>query len=107
MSISKYFFTRSEHDNADRFAGKYVSSQPHGNEQAASGETEPLSRFVDRYWFVELPGGEHKALSTEEIADVLREGGTARSFSGPFSTRAEAAKSLERYWEMIIGCEDE
>jgi hypothetical protein len=106
MSKSTYFFTRSEHDDANPLEGKFASSHP-PDEGTADGEAEPLSQFVGQYWFVELPGGKHKAMSTEEVGNTLREGRTARSISGPFSTREEADQSLERYWEMIMDNEDE
>jgi hypothetical protein len=72
-----------------------------------TGETPvPLRRFAGQYWFVELPGGKHMALSTEEIAARLGDR-TIRSISGPFPSRDEALQSLERYWEMLMDQEEE
>ena len=107
MSRPTYFFARSEHTATDPLEGKFASSLPPGGEETASEEPVPLKRFLGQYWFVELPGGKHKALSTDEVADALNGGGTARSISGPFATRDEAAQSLERYWEMIMDSDDE
>ena len=107
MSRPTYFFALSEHAVTDSLEGKFASSLPPGGEETASEEAVPLRRFAGQYWFVELPGGEHKALSTEEVADTLKDGRTARSISGPFATRDEAAQSLERYWEMIMDSDDE
>ena len=107
MSRPTYFFNRSEHAVTDPLDGKFASSLPPGGEETASEKTVSLRRFAGQYWFVELSGGEHKALSTEEIADTLKGNRTARSISGPFATRDEAAQSLERYWEMIMDSDDE
>ena len=107
MSKPTYFFTRSEHIVTDPLEGKFASSHPPDGEETAGEEAVSLKRFAGHYWFVELPGGKHKALSTEEVADTLKDGRTARSISGPFETREEAAQSLERYWEMIMAGNDE
>jgi len=107
MSDSFYFFTWSDHNPENPFDGKYVSSRPPRNEKTSGMRSELLSKFVGLYWFIEMPGGKHKALSTEEIAETLRKNRTVRSISGPFSSREEAAKSLERYWEMIMDDSDE
>ena len=107
MSKSFYFFAQSKHSAKDPLDGKFVCANPPGSDTITSEAPISLKHFSGQYWFVELPGGEHKALSTEEVADTLRGGRTARSISGPFTTREEAAQSLERYWEMIMEDEDE
>lgn len=107
MSDSFYFYALSEHIAKSPLEGKFVSSNPPPHEGTCGPKPESLRRFAGQYWFIELPGGKHKALSTEEVADTLGMGSTARSISGPFSTREEAAKSLERYWEMMMDNEDD
>ena len=102
MTRPTYLFALSQHTATDPLDGKFASSRPPGSGETAEEEAISLRRFSGRYWFVELPGGEHKALSTEEVADTLKDGHTTRAISGPFATRDEAARSLERYWEMIM-----
>ena len=100
MSTSMYFSARSQSTGKDPLEGKFACSQS-PSDKGAVEEAIPLSRFAGQYWFVELRRSEHKALSTEEVASALSSGATARSISGPFPTREEAERSLERYWEMI------
>jgi hypothetical protein len=107
MSTSFYFFSQSKHSAKDPLDGKFACADPPGSDTITREAPISLRHFSGQYWFMELPGGEHKALSTEEVADTLRGGRTARSISGPFATREEAAQSLERYWEMIMEDEDE
>ena len=106
MSKSTYFFLRSQATGKDRLEGKSASSEPPGGTQTAGDNAVPLRRFVGQYWFVELPG-EHKASSTEEVAEALDSGRTVRAISGPFATGEEAALSLERYGEMLMDHDDE
>ena len=97
-----YFFSLSEHIVTDPLDGKFVSSKFPNNEESVNEDAVSLRRFAGQYWFVELSGGEHKELSTEEIADTIKDGNTIKSIRGPFATRKEAAQSLERYWEMLM-----
>ena len=55
---------------------------------------------------MELQGGKHKALSTEDIADMLAKGLSVRSLAGPFDTHEQASQSLERYWDALMGDDD-
>jgi hypothetical protein len=105
MSRATYFFARSPGADTDPLDGKFASPESPGT-QAAAEDAVPLRSFAGRYWFVDLQGA-HKALSTEEVADALDNGLTARAISGPFPTRHEAAESLERYWEMLTDEDDD
>ena len=100
MSIATCFFAQPSGPGNGPLEGKFASSVPR-NAQAAGEETIPLSKFAGLYWFAEI-AGEHKAVSTEEVAVALDNGFPARAISGPFRSRAEAAQSLERYWEMLM-----
>lgn len=46
-------------------------------------------------------------LSTEDIAVVMDGGRQPMAVSGPFPTREAAEESFERYWEMILGHDDD
>ena len=66
MSRPTYFFSLPRGGGIDALEGKFASSEPLGR-QAAADEATPLREFAGKFWFAELQG-EHKALSTEEIA---------------------------------------
>jgi hypothetical protein len=85
--------------------GKFASSGS-PNIQAADAAIIPMKNLAGLYWFVEL-AGEHRSLSTEEIALALESGDQARAISGPFLTMGEAEQSLERYWDMILSDDDD
>ena len=99
-----YFFAETPNAGKHPFDGKFASAS--ADAKVSDKDVAPLRRFAGLYWFVEVPG-EHKALSTEEIVAEMDGGGRVRAISGPFSTRAEAEQSLERYWEMIMDQGDE
>ncbi len=98
MSKATYFFKASPSAGSHPLEGKFASTSPDGG--GSSEDATPLEGLAGLYWFVEVPG-EHKALSTEEIAAVMDAGRQVRAISGPFPTRDDAERSLERYWEMM------
>jgi hypothetical protein len=99
MSKATYFFRSSPRARDHPLEGKFASVSP--DAQGSPRDATPLENLGGLYWFVEMPG-EHKTLSTEEIAEVMDVGRRVRAISGPFPTRDDAERSLERYWEMMM-----
>ncbi|HTG01412.1 MAG TPA: hypothetical protein VK654_12605 [Nitrospirota bacterium] len=104
MGKVTYFFAQTPNAGKHPFDGKFASAS--ADAKVSDKNVTPLSSLAGLYWFVEVPG-EHKTLSTEEIAAVMDGGGRLRAISGPFPTRDAAEQSLERYWEMITNNGDD
>ena len=108
-----YFFVQPGASGKCRFEGKYACRQPPRENQSIAEEgVVPLRRYSGQYWWAEVreenrKGGRHKALSTEQIAEILDRGGVVVAIRGPHSSLKEASDRMEDYWEAIMGDDDD
>ena len=110
---STYFFIQQGVSGKDRLEDKYACWHPLGENQSVAEEgVVPLRRYAGQYWWVEMyeenrKGGEHKVLSTEQIAEALDCGAGVVAIRGPYCSLKEASDRMEDYWETIMGGDDD